>query len=156
MSYGVMAPLKEPAGITKGKERPADILVPNFQLGKDLVVDIAVTDSLQPKYLTKVLAGDSPAELYATEVKENKHKSVVNDQGLDYAPFVMETTGALNHKACQIVSVTAGKIAQRFGTDPVQECHSIFRRLAVVLQRNNAAMIHSRTRRDAYGWWKLA
>ena len=36
---------------TSSSERPADIFVPNFSLGKDLVRDVAVTCPLQHKHL---------------------------------------------------------------------------------------------------------
>jgi len=154
MKYGLMGPLIEPPGLTKGKERPADILVPEGLLGKPLVIDVAVTDPFQPKYLNKILAGGEAAEIYAEEVKVDKHADTVNKQGYDYAPFVMETTGGLNAKAIQIVAVTASKIAQRFGSDPVREGQKIFCQLAVVLQRANAAMVSTRTTRDTEGWWR--
>ena len=51
-SFAAWAPSKEKAFIFSGSsERPADILVPNFSLGKDLAVDFAITCPLQHKYL---------------------------------------------------------------------------------------------------------
>ena len=56
-SFAAWAPIKEKPFIFSGSsERPADILVPNFSLGKDLAVDFAITCPLQHKYLLILLS----------------------------------------------------------------------------------------------------
>ena len=46
------APSKEkPYLLPNTSERPADVFVPNYSFGKDLVLDVAITCPLQHKYL---------------------------------------------------------------------------------------------------------
>jgi hypothetical protein len=60
----LMAPKKEPKGITQGKDRPADVFIPEYAHRKGLVADIAVVDPLQSTYMDKVRNGESAADLY--------------------------------------------------------------------------------------------
>lgn len=154
MSIANMAPLKEPPGITKGKERPADILLPEWTLDKGLVVDVAIVDPLQPLLINKTLAGESAAETYATNIKDHKHKHTVETQGFGYAPFVVEATGSCSQQAVTIVKTIALKLSHHRESSASLETHHIFQHISCVLQKCNAAMIAARTLRNGLSTWR--
>ena len=68
-SLAVWGPTKEvPHIFPSSSERPADIFVPNFSLGKDLVLDVAVTCPIQHKHLLEA------AQIAASHVMTTPNK----------------------------------------------------------------------------------
>ena len=78
-------------------ERPADICVPNFSLGKDLVLDVAVTCPLQHKHLLEAAqtAGFACNE-YAEQIKIKNYQERVERGGFIYLPAVFESFGGFS------------------------------------------------------------
>ena len=146
-SSASLAPKKEPKGVTQGKERPADVLIPDFAHGKNLVIDVAVVDPLQDNYAQKVVSGESAAGLYAANVKDKRYKAEVEKAGNIFMPMVVETSGAWSEGAHQTLDTIAKKWAQRLETSVIKVRAGMHQRLSSVLQRSCAAMILSRTPR---------
>ena len=78
-------------------ERPADIFVPNFSLGKGLVFDVAVTCPLQHKYLHDASQiARFACNNYADQEKRKKFQERVANEGFIYLPAVIESFGGLS------------------------------------------------------------
>ena len=97
-SLAAWGPAKEvPHILPSSLERPADIFVPNFSLGKDLVLDAAVTCPLQHKHLLQAAqtAGFTCND-YAEQVKIRNYQERVQREGFIYLPAVFESFGAFS------------------------------------------------------------
>ena len=93
-----MGPSKEkPYLLPNTSERPADVFVPNYSFGKDLVLDVAITCPLQHKYLNDASATAGFAcNDYAENIKQKNFQARVEQEGFLYLPFILETFGGFS------------------------------------------------------------
>ena len=78
--------------------RPADILLPNWALGKPAAVDISVTSPLNPKIVSVAGLSAGAAALSTEERKHNENDPKCNALGWYCVPLVTESYGALGRK----------------------------------------------------------
>ena len=74
-----------------------DIFVPNFSLGKGLVLDVAVACPLQHKHLLEAaqIAGFTCND-YAEQIKIKNYQERVERRGFIYFPAVFESFGGFS------------------------------------------------------------
>ena len=91
--------------------RPADLLVPNWVLGKPAAFDLSVTSSLNP---TIILEASETTGAAARTTEQRKHCS--NDAKCDElawvcVPLVVESYGAWGKEALESISQLAARLA---------------------------------------------
>ena len=93
------------------KTRPADILLPNWFLGRTAALDVSITSPLNP--VTLLEAGVSAtAAAQATEARKHKaNDPKCSELGWVCVPMVVETYGAWGKEATAIISSVASRLA---------------------------------------------
>lgn len=144
--HAQLNPVKEPANLLSDRLKPADFAIPNFADGKMLACDVAVTDTLQDRFLdrTSVEVG-AAAEGYAADVKLRKYSSLCADAGILFTPLVVESCGAWNKAARAFISDLGRRLANRkFYGDGLNCTNFLYRSLNILLVKSNARMIISK------------
>jgi hypothetical protein len=126
------------------QSRPADVLVPNWDLGKPAAFDLSVTSTLNQNVLPEasVTAGS------AAQVVENR-KHANNDGkceqlGWVCIPLVVETYGCWGASAVAAFSKLAGRLATRLNQPKSSTVFQVYSRLGLALVRANCRAILSR------------
>ena len=93
------------------KTRPADILLPNWVLGRTAALDVSITSPLNP--VTLLEAGVSAtAAAQATEARKHQaNDPKCSELGWVCVPIVVETYGAWGKEAITIISSVASRLA---------------------------------------------
>ena len=118
--------------------RPADILLPNWALGKPAAFDISVTSPLNPKIVS--VAGFGAAALSTEERKHTENDPKCNALGWYCVPLVTESYGAWGKEAMdsfKMLAIISGKPKSVVLSD-------LYSRLNLHLVRANATAILSR------------
>ena len=86
----------------------ADILLPNWFLGRTAALNVSITSPLNPViFVGSGIVG--PAATQATESR--KHRAKCSDLGWECVPMVVETYGAWGKEATAIISSVASRLA---------------------------------------------
>ena len=123
------------------KTRPADILLPNWFLGRRAALDVSFTSPLNPVNLLE--AGVSATA--ATHATESDPKC--SDLGWVCVPMVVETYGAWGKEATAIISSVASRLATSVCRPKSIVHNEIYGRLNLHLVRANATAILSKIAR---------
>ena len=126
------------------KTRPADILLPNWFLGRTAALDVSITSSLNP--VTLLEAGVSAtAAAQATEARKHQaNDPKCSELGWVCVPMVVETYGAWGKEATAIISSVASRLATSTCRPKSTILHEIYGRLNLNLVCANATAILSR------------
>ena len=81
------------AGFTNTQSRPADVLVPNWDLGKPAAFDLSVTSMLHSSVLLEASVTAGLAALAAENRKHNSNDRKCEELGWVCIPYVVETYG---------------------------------------------------------------
>lgn len=124
----------------------ADIFVPHWDVGKPLALDVAVTHPLQSSHKLGAedeLTAGHWAKAYAAAHKEPL-RAQVEACGVAFAPMVVETFGAWDPAARDVLSSFARRFAGHQQAQIGAARRVLFTRLSVALMRQNARMILAR------------
>ena len=126
------------------KTRPADILLPNWFLGRTAALDVSITSPLNP--VTLLEAGVSAtAAAQATEARKHQaNDPKCSELGWVCVPMVVETYGAWGKEATAIISSVASRLATSTCRPKSTILHDIYGRLNLNLVCANATAILSR------------
>ncbi|KAL5499464.1 hypothetical protein EMCRGX_G010890 [Ephydatia muelleri] len=126
------------------KTRPADILLPNWFLGRTAALDVSITSPLNP--VTLLEAGVSAtAAAQATEARKHQaNDPKCSELGWVCVPMVVETYGAWGKEATAIISSVASRHATSTCRPKSTILHEIYGRLNLNLVCANATAILSR------------
>ena len=126
------------------KTRPADILLPNWFLGRTAALDVSITSPLYP--VTLLEAGVSAtAAAQATEARKHQaNDPKCSELGWVCVPMVVETYGAWGKEATAIISSVASRLATSTCRPKSTILHEIYGRLNLNLVCANATAILSR------------
>ena len=131
-----------------GKKREADIeaVGGDPETGKDLIIDIGITNGGQPKHtstsrlddIAAIRDPDAVATSYADKEKNAKYKASVEANGQRrFLPIIATHFGAINQEGvaylCSVAKTVAIKSGKRGGLG--QAMMALFTRLSVRLQR---------------------
>ena len=86
------------------KTHPADILLPNWFLGRTAALEVSITSLLNPVILLE-------AGVSATSRKHHAYDPKCSDLGWVCVPMVVETYGAWEKEATAIISFVASRLA---------------------------------------------
>ena len=123
--------------------RPADLLVPNWVLGKPAAFDLSVTSTLNP---TTLLEASVTTGVAAQTTELRKHSS--NDtkcKELDWVcvPLMVESYGAWEKKALESISQLASRLATCSSKAKSVVLPELYGRLNLQLVRANATELPS-------------
>ena len=98
----------------RGKARPADVLLYEWDSGRDLAADLTVHQPLA----TSGQWDPTKSQLMDAEAEKNrKSLALCNAAGVDFVPIGMSTFGAFGPQGCAFLSKLFGRYAKRFGRD---------------------------------------
>ena len=140
-----VAPQLEMGGWSRDCTRPADVLVPNWVLGKPAAFDLSDTSTLNAQIFQEACVTAGSAALAA-----QIHKHRVNDEryrelGWACIPLVVETYGCWGTEAIQALSRLATHLSIRQGRPKSLVSNEILGRLSLALVRANSRAILSRS-----------
>ena len=110
-------------------------------LGKDLVLDVAVTCPLQHKYLhdASVTAGFACNE-HAKYIKQKNYQDRVEQEGFVYLPFILESFGGFSSNVSEFIH----RLSSNVGTRSKSFIEKIFEMIYCVLMKSLARSVSSR------------
>ena len=138
---------KEVAGLLPDSAaRPADVLlsplsslfIRNLDSRRACCLDFAVTNTLQPKTLSRacVVSGAAAAD-YEQTVKLPRYKEQCEKQNLDFVPMVVEAYGAWGPCSTPILRFVSRSLAHRKLLDEDRAAGYVRQALSITLQRYN-------------------
>ena len=140
-------PSKEDRFLIPGEDvRPADVLLPYWENGRDTAVDVTVVSSLQEATVANAAVTPGHALNFAFSKKVNKASDACRAQGLEFIPFVLEALGGFHSAADRQVKKLGAALARHNGQPEDEASRHIFQRLSILLQKGNASMISNRKR----------
>jgi hypothetical protein len=151
-SQACMNPIPEPSHLNRFNLRP-DIALPSYSLGRQALLDIAVTCPSQDKYARE--AASKPlfaAEHYATSIKDRKYVDACRTTSNLFIPMLVETNGGWCERAQSTLGIIARIISKR---EEVPFCivrYQMAQNLSMVLQRANTTMILKRIPQGDHPW----
>jgi hypothetical protein len=128
-----------------GKQRPADLLITNWDSGRGAAVDLTVVHSLNQSGLWDL---KYPAVEKAEAAKVAKYQALCEAANLDFIPLGLETFGSIGTHGRCFLEKLFGKYAKRFATEgeqrfPGQLQKECWERVAVALQKAVAEQLCS-------------
>ena len=124
--------------------RPADILLPNWALGKPAAFDISVTSPLNPQIVSVAGLSAGAAALSTEERKHTENDPKCNALGWCCVPLVTEPYGAWGKEAMDSFKMLASRLAIISGKPKSVVLSELYSRLNLHLVRANATAILSR------------
>ena len=88
------------------RTRPADILIPHWDLGKPAALDLTVTSTLNSSTLLEVSVTGGSAALAGKVRKHNSNDAKCLELGWSCIPIAVETYGCWVQKPCRPISPT--------------------------------------------------
>ena len=132
------------AGYTNPQSCPADVLVPNWDLGKPAAFDLSVTSTLHPSVLLEASMTAGSAALVAENRKHKYNDRKCEELGWVCIPLVVETYGCWGAAAVATFSKLAGRLSTRLNQTKPKTIFGIYSRLGLSLVRANCRAILSR------------
>ena len=124
------------------RDRMGDVVIRNFNMGRDLFVDVSVAHTLCPSYVDRSAKNALSAASLRVEQKNKKFEA--QSEVVNFKAFVVETLGGIHKDAVEILK----KIADIVAVGTFMEPHKVLQRLqtkiSMVLQRGNARLLAAR------------
>ena len=139
-----LGPVREGRFLLPGTDRrPADVLVPNWVGGKDAAMDVTITP-LQAATMPGAANTAGHALDHAHGRKVRGAEEECRRQGIVFLPLVAETFGGWHSSAGREVRKLGAALARQTGQDEGEAASHLWRRLGILLQRGNAAILGNR------------
>eukprot|EP00731_Ephydatia_muelleri_P016642 Em0009g1066a len=132
------------------KTRPADILIPNWVMGRTAALDVSVTSPLNPQTLLVAGVTATAAALTTEERKHDENDPKCSELGWVCIPVVAESYGAWGREATLLFSTIASRIATLSNKPKSVTLSDIYGRLNLQLVRANATSILARLMPPSY------
>ena len=127
------------------RTRPADVLVPNWVLGKPAAFDITVTSPLTPITLHEASVTSGSTAQVAENRKHASNDAKCSELGWVCVPLAVEAYGCWGPEAQTNLSRLAARLAIRSNCCKSQATLALYGRLNLVLVRANARALLSRS-----------
>ena len=138
-----LSPVKEARFLIPGEDsRPADVLIPQWAAGLDAAIDVTVVNPFQDRTVAAITAGYPIT--FAHMKKVRGAGKACRRQGITLLPVVVESLGGWGEAAIRVVWRLAGALARHTGQDEKDVLRFQWGRLALCLQRDNAAILGNR------------
>ncbi|KAL5476267.1 hypothetical protein EMCRGX_G026190 [Ephydatia muelleri] len=132
------------------KTHPADILIPNWVMGRTAALDVSVTSPLNPQTLLEAGVTATAAALTTEERKHDENDPKCSELGWVCIPVVAESYGAWGREATLLFSTIASRIATLSNKPKSVTLIDIYGRLNLQLVRANATSILARLMPPSY------
>ena len=131
--------MKEPQGLARGDGKRPDglTLVPWFR-GKALTWDVTVVTTLPESYISSSSRSAGSAAEIAALRKTNKYAALPSCY--IFQPIALETLGALNTSAVEVLTEVGKRISQLSGEPRATKF--LFQRLSIAIQRYNSILLY--------------
>ena len=133
------------AGSSLGHEarqtRPADVLIPNWELGKPAAIDLCVTSPLNSNTLQVACVTPNSAAMQAEQRKHHSNDAKCEELGWVCIPLFVESYGSWGPEAQRCLSRLAGRLATQLGQPKSLTTNLIYGRLNLTLIRANSRAI---------------
>ena len=142
-----LGPAREIRGLIPGSAaRPADILLRNWERGRNAALDVTVISPLQVAVVDQEAANPGYALKLAWERKMRSAFEACNAQRVSFIPLPVETLGGWHPEAEKQIARIGRELARStIGADQKTSLNHLFQRLSLALQKGNAALILSRS-----------
>ena len=126
-------------------DRPAVVLIPSWTGGQDTALDVTVVNPLQTALVTRASQeGDSAVE-NAHMVKARKYEERCSREGITFIPLAVDTLGGWHSIALKTITRLGRQLARNIGKEDEESVRHLRQRLAVLLVRDNVALLCART-----------
>jgi hypothetical protein len=144
LSLAGMSPSLEKGADALDLTRPADILVPNWSMGKAGAFDITVVSPLTSENLSSSGAGDHNAVEKAATLKHKQNDAKCEESGWVCVPLAVNSYGQWCDEAHEAFSTICDSLASRMSVSFQVAQSYLYNSLGIVLARQNAVAIRSR------------
>ena len=134
-------------GRDERRTRPADVLVPNWDLGKPAAFDLTVASPLNQSILNEACVTPGSSARVSEQRKHASNDVKCSELGWSCIPLAVETFGCWGAEARLHLSRLASRLAARLNCSKSHDTSTLYGRLNLVLVRANARALLSR----AYG-----
>ena len=141
-----LSPRVEEGGIIEGtQQRPADVTLPGFPIGRDTLIDVTIVNPLQRNSVEEAA---HTAGVAMKKMKESKRRAYL--RGLKshqiFKPVAFETLGAWDEEAVALLKRITSSLARNQGKDEAETNRFLVQRVAIAIQRGNAVSLADRLR----------
>ena len=145
-SNAALGPVKEGRFLLPGADRrPADVLIPNWTGGQDTALDVTVTSSLQDATVDREAIEPGYALNLAHDRKLRGAQEDCRREGLTFLPLAVEALGGWHPVAETQIRKLGSCLALHSGQDEAETTAFLWRRLSILLQKGNTAILANRT-----------
>ena len=120
--------------------RPADVMIPQWQGGKDVAYDVTVINNLRQDLAVRQVEDPRNALEKARRTKNDNYLQDCLKEDIAFVPLPVEVTGAWEDRAVKEVDKIARALAKQQGQEEAQIRSHTFQRLSVALHKANAAI----------------
>ena len=128
--------------------RPADLLIPRWEGGKDSALDVTVVSALQGAMVAGSAATDGFAVGKAFDRKIAKVGEACRQEGIAFIPVAADTLGGWHKVAVEQIKKLGSVLARHRGEEEQIEVRHLFQRLSLILMRGNASLLVNRVPTD--------
>ena len=141
-----LGPVREPAGLLPGSDdRPADVLIPFWTNGQDTALDVTVVNPLQAALVVRSSQEGQSAVESAHMGKVRKYEERCSVEGIAFTPLAVDTLGGWHPVALAAITRLGRQLARNVGKEDEDCIRHLRQRLAVLLVRDNVALLCART-----------
>ena len=140
-----LAPLREERALLPGTDhRPADLLLPHYQGGRHLAIDVCVVSSLQSAFVDGTAERPGHALQSRFNQKWDKYGELCQSEGIIFQPLPIEVLGGFHQSGVELVRRLGQDLARASGQEDKVVVKHLFGRLSVLLQRGNSQLVLNR------------
>ena len=131
-------------GSEKSRTRPADVLIPNWSLGKPVALDLTVTSPLNAEIISEASVTAGSAAYAAEQRKHVANDPKCNELGWVHIPLAVELYGCWGSEARQTLSRLGSRLACQLRCSKSQAIIRLYGNLSITLVRANARALLAR------------
>ena len=131
-------------GSEKSRTRPADVLIPNWSLGKPVAFDLTVTSPLNAEIISEASVTAGSAAYAAEQRKHVANDPKCNELGWVCIPLAVELYGCWGSEARQTLSRLGSRLACQLRCSKSQAIIRLYGNLSITLVRANARALLAR------------
>ena len=141
-----LSPRVEEGGIIPGtQQRPGDVTLPGFPVGRDTLIDVTVVNPLQQACLEEAVHQAGVAMSRAKERKRRAYQQGLRGDQI-FKPVAFETLGGFDGEGEALFRKVTSILARNQGKDESEVHRFAVQRIASAIQRGNAVCFVDRIR----------
>ena len=145
-AQAMLGPVREAEGLLPGSDdRPADLLLPHWHQGRDAALDFTIVNPLQVALVARVAQEGCRGVAHAHKAKIRKYWARCEAEGIAFFPLAVDTYGGWHEAGLKTLTKLGRQLARATGRDEGDTVRHLRQRVAVLLVRDNMAMLASRT-----------